>query len=107
MIQSENRDNPRRVLLIEDHEDDYVIVRDLLWDIAPTGFDLKWINNYHDAREALTHDQFDVCLLDYRLGEATGVDLVREFGKGETPFILFGLIPRSLLRFGQERHWRS
>jgi PAS domain S-box-containing protein len=78
----------RRVLLVEDNEDDYLIVRDLLSDITATGFDLRWVNNYQDAREALTRHQYDVCLLDYGLGEATGIDLVCEFGAGETPFVL-------------------
>jgi PAS domain S-box-containing protein len=77
-----------RILLVEDNEDDYLIVRDLLSDIATTRFDLQWVSTYQAARESLTHRQYDVCLLDYRLGEATGVDLVREFGKGTTPFIL-------------------
>jgi PAS domain S-box-containing protein len=79
---------PCRVLLVEDSEDDYLIVRDLLLDITTTEFDLQWVATYEAARESLTHPQYDVCLIDYGLGEATGVDLVREFGAGETPFVL-------------------
>jgi PAS domain S-box-containing protein len=77
-----------RILQVEDNEDDYLIVRDLLSDITTTEFELEWVDTYAAARESLTRYQYDVCLLDYRLGEATGVDLVREFGAGETPFIL-------------------
>jgi len=77
-----------RILLVEDNEDDYLIVRDVLRDIATTEFDLQWVDNYQAGRESLAHHHYDVCLIDYRLGEATGVDLVREYGRGETPFIL-------------------
>lgn len=77
-----------RVLLVEDNEDDYVIVRDLLTDITATRFDLEWVDTYEDARKLLARERYDICLLDYRLGEATGVDLIREFGGGATPFIL-------------------
>jgi PAS domain S-box-containing protein len=89
MTQAENMDNiPCRILLVEDNEDDYLIVRDFLSDITTAKFDLKWVDTYRAARELLTHRQYDVCLIDYRLGEATGIDLLREFGSGETPFIL-------------------
>ncbi len=77
-----------RVLLVEDNEDDYLIVRDLLRDITTTAYDLQWVPTYEAARQVLTCDQYDVCLLDYRLGAATGVDLVREFASGTAPFIL-------------------
>ena len=77
-----------RVLLVEDNEDDYLIVRDLLGDISTTVFELSWVDSYGAARESLLQNAFDVCLIDYRLGEATGVDLAREFAGGATPFIL-------------------
>lgn len=81
---------PCRVLLVEDNEDDYLIVRDLFSDIGEARFELRWVDNSADARELLSHGRYDVCLLDYRLGEVTGVELVREFVEAgsETPFIL-------------------
>jgi PAS domain S-box-containing protein len=79
---------PCRVLLVEDNEDDYLIVRDLLTDIATTVYDLEWVDTCEAAREALTRHEYDVCLVDYRLGEATGVELAREFSAGHTPFVL-------------------
>ncbi|BCM91886.1 sensory/regulatory protein RpfC [Abditibacteriota bacterium] len=77
-----------RVLLVEDNNDDYLIVRDLLSDITTTDFTLLWVDSYQAASESLLSHQYDVCLLDYRLGEANGMDLVREFGDGSIPFIL-------------------
>jgi signal transduction histidine kinase/DNA-binding response OmpR family regulator len=79
---------PCRVLLVEDSESDYLIVSDFLSDIVTTEFNLQWVDNYRDAREAIMQNGYDVCLLDYRLGEATGVDLVREFASVGIPFIL-------------------
>ena len=78
----------RRVLLVEDNEDDFLIVRDLLRDISTTNFSLDWVDSSKAARESLRREHYDVCLLDYRLDEATGVELMREFAASNTPFIL-------------------
>ncbi len=79
---------PLRVLLVEDDEDDYVIIRDLLAEIEE--FDLEWVTDYSGALKAIAREEHDVCLLDYRLGERSGLDLLREAserGYG-TPMIL-------------------
>jgi PAS domain S-box-containing protein len=66
------------VLLVEDDEDDFVITRDLLAGQSRTRFDLEWIASYEAARHAIQERPYDVYLIDYRLGEFTGLDLVRE-----------------------------
>jgi diguanylate cyclase (GGDEF)-like protein/PAS domain S-box-containing protein len=70
-----------RLLLVEDDEDDYVLTRDLLADARRTTFDLEWISSFDEALDALTGDTanggFDVCLIDYRLGEHDGLELLR------------------------------
>ena len=65
-----------RVLLVEDDEDDYVIIRDLLSEMER--FELEWVTGYDDALEAIEREEHDVCLLDYRLGERSGLELLRE-----------------------------
>ena len=85
----DNLDNPRlRVLLVEDDEDDYVIIRDLLSEMER--FELEWVIDYDDALRAIEREEHDVCLLDYRLGERSGLELLREAsGRGcKTPIIL-------------------
>ncbi|RYX81604.1 response regulator [bacterium] len=77
-----------QVLLVEDNDDDYLIVRDLLADVTTTHFDLEWASSYQIARESLLDNKYDACLLDYRLGESNGIDLLQEFGHDGTPFIL-------------------
>jgi diguanylate cyclase (GGDEF)-like protein/PAS domain S-box-containing protein len=67
-----------RVLLIEDDEDDYVLTRDLLSDSRRTRFSLDWISSFDDALGAIADDQHDVYLVDYRLGEHDGLEVLRE-----------------------------
>jgi diguanylate cyclase (GGDEF)-like protein/PAS domain S-box-containing protein len=70
-------DRRLRILLVEDDEDDYVLTRGLLQDVYQDSIDLEWARTYQSAREALEGRRFDVCLLDYHLGERTGLDLLR------------------------------
>jgi len=66
------------ILLIEDDEDDYVIARDLLNDIEKDAYNLVWVSDLANAREALARNEHEVCLMDYSLGEVDGVSLLRE-----------------------------
>lgn len=79
-----------RVLLVEDDEDDYIITSELLDDVHGTNFALDWVTSYDEALETLEHKRYDVCLLDYRLGERTGLELLQACAtKGvDTPVIL-------------------
>ena len=65
-----------KVLLVEDDEDDYVIICDLLSEMER--FELEWVTDYDDALGAMEREEHDVCLLDYRLGERSGLELLRE-----------------------------
>lgn len=79
-----------KVLLVEDDEDDYVIVRDLLREIVGRRFDLDWVFSYRDALEMAKETEYDICLLDYRLGERNGLELLgdlRQIGF-RTPVII-------------------
>lgn len=67
-----------KVLLVEDDEDDYLITRNLLRTIEAPTFVLDWVKTYDAGLHALAKNQHDVCLLDYCLGEHTGLDLLRE-----------------------------
>jgi signal transduction histidine kinase len=71
------------ILLVEDDEDDYILVRKLLSQIASLKYELKWAPTYDAALEAIGNDHHDVCLIDYHLGDRTGLDLMQET-KGKT-----------------------
>lgn len=69
-------DSPVKVLLVDDDEDDFVVTRDLLMDSDRGAFNLTWKSNYEDALAAMQAQRFEVCLVDYRLGKQTGLELL-------------------------------
>src|SRR4051794_21994765 len=69
---------PVRLLLVDDDEDDYVIARDLLAAQERLRFGLDWTQTYGDARSMIAEARHDLYLVDYQLGERTGLDLIRE-----------------------------
>jgi diguanylate cyclase (GGDEF)-like protein/PAS domain S-box-containing protein len=67
-----------RILLVEDDEDDFVLTRSMLQVQSATRFLLEWEQAYDPALRAIRESRHDVYLVDYRLGERTGLDLVRD-----------------------------
>jgi diguanylate cyclase (GGDEF)-like protein/PAS domain S-box-containing protein len=67
-----------RVVLVEDDEDDYVVTRDMLADQDRIRFTVDWCADYDLGLARIREQRDDVYLIDYRLGERTGLDLVRE-----------------------------
>lgn len=72
-----------RVLLIEDNETDYILTRELLEEVNPAHFDVHWISSYEQGLRDLCHGEYDVCLLDLRLGAHSGMDILLEANKTE------------------------
>lgn len=71
--------NPElKILLIEDDEDDFVMTRDMLGEVERQSYDLKWISDFGEGLDALASEEFAVCLIDYRLGERTGLEFLLE-----------------------------
>ncbi len=70
--------NKYRILLIDDDEDDFVHIQDLLNEIGSLRYSLVWESTYTDGLKALQEQTFDACLLDYKLGEKTGIELLGE-----------------------------
>ena len=66
-----------KVLLVEDDEDDFIITRDLLSDMPGQQFTLDWVQSFDQGLQTMVLNQHDVCLVDYRLGAQTGVELLR------------------------------
>jgi len=78
------------ILIVEDDEDDYILTRDLLAEAFGNEFQITWVTTWDGALESLYRDGYDVCLVDYHLGERTGLELVRaSVDRGTTtPFIM-------------------
>jgi diguanylate cyclase (GGDEF)-like protein/PAS domain S-box-containing protein len=79
-----------KVLLVEDDEDDYLITRDMLAVQERVRFHVEWCPGYAEALAAIRQRRHDVYLVDYRLGDHTGLDLVREgfSGRPHAPVLL-------------------
>ncbi len=69
--------NSLRVLLVEDDEDDFVLTRELFHDFHGASVQIDWKQTWAAGLEAMVRNQHDVCLVDYRLGAQTGIDLLR------------------------------
>jgi two-component system, NtrC family, sensor kinase len=67
-----------RILLVEDDEDDYVLTKGMLRGHGRASFDVDWERSYLAALSAAQTGSHDLYLVDYRLSEHTGLDLVRE-----------------------------
>ena len=82
--------SPIKVLLVDDDEDDYILTRDWFDEFQVTGSELEWVSSYARAREAIAQNRHDIYLVDYRLGEGNGLELLSEaIANGcVTPFIL-------------------
>ncbi len=75
------------VLLVEDDDDDFLLTRDL---VARLGYELERVSDYADGSRAVRTGDYDVALVDYRLGADNGVELVRELVESgcQTPMIV-------------------
>ncbi|HEY0005583.1 MAG TPA: PAS domain S-box protein [Pyrinomonadaceae bacterium] len=67
-----------KVLLVEDDEDDYLLTRIIFQEIEGGAFDLRWASSFDAGLEAIDTFKPNVCLVDYLLGEHTGLELIRE-----------------------------
>src|SRR5690242_12416138 len=65
-----------KVLLVDDDEDDYLLTKALFADISPDKYEIEWVDSFETAVGLGTPDCFDICLLDYRLGPSTGLELL-------------------------------
>ncbi len=98
---------PTPVLLVDDDEDDYLIIRGLLSKLPGHPFELSWTPSFEAAREQITSAVHAIYLIDYRLGQHTGLELLAPLNLSERPepfIILTGAgdekIERDAMRIG-------
>lgn len=87
----DNGQQPIRLLIVEDDENDYFLTSQLLEEIERMDFETEWVSTYDAAVAAFEDEQYDICLLDYQLGEQNGLGLLRETAQRgfALPVILF------------------
>ncbi len=80
----------KRILIVDDDEDDYFITSEYIKSIPSNNFIVDWSYNYKDALNKLTSNDYDIYFVDYRLGIKTGMDLLTDaIAHGcEAPIIL-------------------
>jgi signal transduction histidine kinase len=67
-----------RLLLIDDDEEEFLLTRDLLSDIAHVNYEVSWVDNAVDGMKGIMQNKFDAFLVDYYLGAETGIDLIKK-----------------------------
>ena len=67
-----------RVLLIDDDQEDFLLVSDMLAEAENTRFKLDWVKTYEAGLEAICEGEYDVCLLDYFIGAHNGLGTFEE-----------------------------
>lgn len=79
-----------RVLLVEDDPDDYLLAKDMLHECSNAKFDLVWVSTFDDASRQLELGGFDICILDYDIGERCGMELLEgPWAKKKEPPVIF------------------
>ena len=72
-------EQPIHILMIDDDEDDFFLVNELLQDISPGQYQLEWASTYLLALKEIERRKHDIYLVDYRLGQYTGIDILHHF----------------------------
>jgi PAS domain S-box-containing protein len=65
-----------RVLLVDDDNNYFNLIQKML--ARESQYQLEWASSYDQAREAATRAHYDVYLIDYRLEDRSGLDLLKE-----------------------------
>jgi DNA-binding NarL/FixJ family response regulator len=83
-------DHAIRVLLVDDNTPDRDLILAILDEIAEARFDVVQAATLDDALAAIQSSRFDICLVDFRLGPDSGLDLIREASNRgvRIPFVL-------------------
>ncbi|WKW11731.1 PAS domain S-box protein [Pseudogemmatithrix spongiicola] len=66
------------MLVVDDDWEDYLLIRSALEDLGRGRFACDYVADYAAGLEALRTAAHDVCLLDYRLGARSGLELLRD-----------------------------
>ena len=70
-----NVDQPLKILIVDDDEDDYFITSDYIMSIPNKEFKVDWSYNYNDAISKLTTHLYDIYFVDeHRAVQRDGID---------------------------------
>ena len=69
---------PIHILVVEDDEDDYFIINELIKDIPEGNFQTVWCKDYQQALSSMQQAFYKLYFIDYHLTDRTGLDLLTE-----------------------------
>jgi signal transduction histidine kinase len=83
-------ENIKSVLIIDDDEDDVFLIQDRLSDLAHAQCVFVCCCDKEEAIEHLKTSTFNICILDYRLADYKGIDILRAVADDDlaTPIIM-------------------
>ena len=67
-----------KVLIVEDDEDDYILLQDLLIEAVGDIGSISWAEDFKSAQTKIANEHFDFYFLDNRLGAELGLELIVE-----------------------------
>lgn len=75
---------------MDDDEDDYLIIRNFIHKIHASPFQLEWCADPNEAAKIIEREEHEIYLVDYRLGQEDGLELLSRFDlvQRSEPFII-------------------
>lgn len=70
--------NKVKVLIIEDDEDDFIIMKHYLSKIQTVEYDVYWSNDFDHALEDILANKHDIYLIDHFLGKGEGIEIIEQ-----------------------------
>ena len=93
--------------MIEDDREDHLLTKEMLAEVQSTQYECDWVGTFEAGLEQLGRNEHDACLVDYRIGGQTGIDLLnmaRSHGCGIPILLLTGqrdeAVEREAIRAG-------
>lgn len=79
---------PCRILVIDDDEDDFFYLKDLLRSLGSKLFELEWAPNFDTGYKLMLEKRHEIYLIDHLLGSGTGLELIQKASEIDAPKIL-------------------
>ena len=65
-----------KILVVDDDEDDYVLLKSYFNEIATYDIELAWTPKYNNALSEMVTNKYDLYFIDYLMGQHTGLELL-------------------------------
>lgn len=81
---------PVKILVIDDDEDDFFIIKEYIKEIGDLQFIIDWCGTYKEGIKKISNKEYNLYFVDYLLGAKTGLDVIKEAieNKCDDPIIL-------------------